>query len=151
MNAAFAQTRSSRRKLMRLLQQQQEVDSKAASRLKERFLAGHRKLLECIGEKLNEYGSSLHMEANQSFVCAVSEEDRQLFTEVCNDFSLDEWETLRVKEVQLGIRRAATDTATLPQSPDECAAQARPDTASEPLSTSVSRQSIHAAETRPDR
>src|ERR1700722_15514062 len=110
MNAAFAQTRSSRRKLMRLLQQQQEVDSKAASRLKERFLAGHRKLLECIGEKLNEYGSSLHMEANQSFVCAVSEEDRQLFTEVCNDFSLDEWETLRVKEVQLGIRRAATDT-----------------------------------------
>lgn len=110
MNAAFAQTRRSRRKLIHLLQQQQEVDSKAASLLKEQFLAGHRKLLVCIGEKLNEYGSLLRMEANQHFACDISEEDRRLFAEICSDFPLEEWEALRLKENQLGVQRVATDT-----------------------------------------
>lgn len=108
MNAAFVQTRRSRRKLIRLLQQQQEVDSKAAFLLKERFLEGHRKLLLCIGEKLTEYGSSLRINANQSFSCDISEEDRRLFSEICSDFPLEEWEALRVKENQLGIRRLWT-------------------------------------------
>lgn len=111
MNAAFVQARRSRRKLIQLLQQQQEVDSKAATLLKEQFLTGHRKLLVCIGEMLNKLCSSLHFDANQGFTCDTSEEDRRLFRALCSDFTLDEWQALRIKETHLGVRRTVTDTA----------------------------------------
>lgn len=108
MNASFVQARRSRRKIIHLLQQQQEVDSKAAKLLKEQFLAGHRRLLVCIAGMLNDLRSSQHVDADKGFTRDSSEDDRRLFCAVCTDFSLEEWQSLQVKEAHLNVRSIVT-------------------------------------------
>jgi hypothetical protein len=97
MNAAFVQTRRSRRRLILLLQQQQEV------------LGGHRKLLVCIGELLNEYGSQSHVGATHKLASDIDKDARGLFATLCSDFPLEEWEAARAKETQLGTQRFVTN------------------------------------------
>jgi|ERR1035441_8125597 hypothetical protein len=123
MNASFVQARRSRRKIIHLLQKQQEVDSKAAKLLKEQFLAGHRRLLVCIAGMLNDLRSSLHVDADRGFTRNSSEDDRRLFCAVCTDFSLEEWQSLQAKETHLNVRRIVTSVllSTAQKSYDEVA------------------------------
>jgi hypothetical protein len=107
MNAGFIQTRRTRRKIIQILQTQQEVDATAASLLKAQFLEGYRKLLHCIGEFLSGYGSEVHFK-DGVFTCTVDDEAAALFKSVAGTVSLEEWSGLRIKETELTFHKLYT-------------------------------------------
>lgn len=102
MSANLVTARRLRRKLIKELQLQQEVDSRQAAKLKEQFLSGHKKLMVAIGELLGTFGSEIAIKDGNVTV-QISEEQKAAFSEICTDVSIDEWLAARLEEAKFSL------------------------------------------------
>jgi hypothetical protein len=109
MNAGFFQTRRARRKIVQILQTQQQADATAASLLKTQFLGDYRKLLNCIGEFLDGYCLEFHFEDGVFTTRKVDKKAAALFKSVAGTVSLQEWSTLRASEANILLKKLTTE------------------------------------------